>query len=447
MKKSEELFLRDTNAIADVLKLRFYPFIAERGEGSRLYDADGKEYIDFNAGWAVANTGYCHPRIAGVVSEQMNRLSFSSLTSVMSAESIQLAEALKELIPGDFDKKVWFGHSGSDANEFVAKIAPFAAKRPRILTFIGSYHGQTMGSYAMSGHPAQSRLLGGGNVVKLPYPYCYRCAFEKDPEDCGLFCLKYIENYILGAVCKPDQAAAVVVEAIQSDGGDIVPPDGFLQGLQALCNKNGIYLILDEVKIGFGRTGKMFGFEHWGVVPDAVIMGKPMASGQPLSAVAGRRELMDAGVGMHLFTTAGNPVACAAGLETIAVTREEKLAENAAKLGDWLLDQFNGLKKKYAVIGDVRGKGLIIGIELVKDRRTKEPADELAALVVFRSYELGLLYYCTGIHSNVLEFTPPLVLSFEEAQRAVEIIDRAIADALSGGIEKEKIERFSGWGC
>ena len=204
---------------------------------------------------------------------------------------------------------------------------------------------------------------------------------------------------------------------------------------------------MDEVKIGFGRTGKMFGFEHWGVVPDAVIMGKPMASGQPLSAVAGRRELMDAGVGMHLFTTAGNPVACAAGLETIAVTREEKLAENAAKLGDWLLDQFNGLKKKYAVIGDVRGKGLIIGIELVKDRRTKEPADELAALVVFRSYELGLLYYCTGIHSNVLEFTPPLVLSFEEAQRAVEIIDRAIADALSGGIEKEKIEPFSGWGC
>ena len=447
MSKSEKLFLRDAEAIADVLKLRFYPFIAERGKGSRLYDADGNEYIDFNAGWAVANTGYCHPRIAGIVSEQMNRLSFSSLTSVMSAESIQLAELLKELLPGDFDKKVWFGHSGSDANEFIAKIAPLAANRPRILTFVGSYHGQTMGSYAMSGHPAQSKLVGGGNIVKLPYPYCYRCAFEKNPGDCGLFCLKYIENYIFEAVCKPDQAAAVVIEAIQSDGGDIVPPNGFLQGLQALCSKNGIYLILDEVKIGFGRTGKMFGFENWGIVPDAVIMGKPMASGQPLSAVAGRRELMDAGVGMHLFTTAGNPVACAAGLGTIAVTKEERLAENAAKLGGWLLEQFGELKKKYDVIGDVRGKGLIIGIELVKDRETKEPADELAALTVFRSYELGLLYYCTGIHSNVLEFTPPLVLSFDEAQRAVAIIDRAIADALAGKVEKTKIERFSGWGC
>jgi len=417
MAKSEDMFSRDARNIGNVLKLRFYPITVEKGKGSILIDVDGKEYIDFNAGWAVANTGYCHPGIIKAVHMQMQRLSFSSLTSVLSAESIELAERLKELTPGNFDKKVWFGHSGSDANEFVAKIAPLASQRPRILTFVGSYHGQTMGSYAMSGHPAQSRFIGGGNVVKLPYPYCYRCAFEKTPCDCGLFCLKYIKNYIFKAVCQPDQVAALVIEAIQSDGGDIVPPDGFLKGLQEICNEHGIYFIIDEVKVGFGRTGKFFGFENWDVVPDAVIMGKPMASGQPLSAVVGRKELMDAGVGQHLFTTAGNPVACAASLETLSVIKEERLEANAANIGIYLLEQFHKLKEKYEIIGDVRGKGLILGIELVKDRDTKEPADEMAALVVYRSYELGLLYYYAGIHSNVLEFTPPLVLTMKEAKK------------------------------
>ena len=418
MNRSKTMYSRDANSIGDVLKLRFYPVAAESGAGSKLCDADGKEYIDFNAGWAVANTGYCHPRIIKAVCSQMKKLSFSSLTSILSSESIRLAETLKELVPGDFDKKVWFGHSGSDANEFIAKIVPFAAGRPKILTFTGSYHGQTMGSYAMSGHPAQSRFSGGGNIVKLPYPYCYRCAFEKDLHSCGLFCLRYIKDHIFQAVCKPDQAAAVVIEAIQSDGGDIVPPDGFLSGLQALCRENGIYFIVDEVKIGFGRTGRFFGFENWGVVPDAVIMGKPMASGQPLSAVVGRKELMDAGIGMHLFTTAGNPVACSAGLETISILNDEQLKENAAEVGDYLMEQLNRLRKKYEIIGDVRGKGLIIGVELVKNRTTGEPASETAALVAYRSYELGLLYFCTGIHSNVLEFTPPLVLTVEEAEKS-----------------------------
>ena len=216
--KSDTMFSRDANAIGDVLKLRFYPFTAATGNESNLYDVDGKEYIDFNAGWAVANTGYCHPRIVKAVHRQMKKLSFSSLTSTLSEDSIQLAEALKRLTPGDFEKKVWFGHSGSDANEFIAKIVPLAANKPRIATFTGSYHGQTMGSYAMSGHPAQSKFIGGGNVIKLPYPYCYRCPFEKDPSHCELFCLKYIKNYLLKDVYQTDQIAAIVIEAIQSDG-------------------------------------------------------------------------------------------------------------------------------------------------------------------------------------------------------------------------------------
>lgn len=444
---SDIMFQRDKAALADVMKLRFYPITVASGEGALLWDVDGKEYLDFNAGWGVANTGYNHPRIIKVVCNQMHKLSFASTISASNVESIELAEQLISLTPGNFEKKVWYGHSGSDANEFIAKIVPLATGRPKILTFVGSYHGQTMGSYAMSGHPAQSMGGGGGNIIKLPYPYCYRCAFEKEAKNCNLFCIKYIEDYILKFACQPAQVAAIVIEAIQCDGGDVVPPDGFLQGLEKICHKHDILFIIDEVKVGFGRTGKMFSYEHWGVVPDAVVMGKPMGGGQPLSAVVGKKELMDAAVSAHLFTTAGNPVACAAALETIKIIKEEDLAKKAIVLGGYLKLAFLKLKDKYEIVSDVRGKGLVLGIELVKDRKTKEPANEIAALVVYRSYELGLLYYYAGVFSNVLEFTPPLVISIEQADRAVQILDQSIQDVLDGKITKEKLKDFSGWGC
>lgn len=430
--------------MSDVMKLRFYPMTVASGKGAILSDIEGNEYLDFNAGWGVANTGYGHPRIVKAVCEQMNRMSFTSPVSAVNAESVHLAEQLIALTPGAFPKKAWFGHSGSDANEFIAKIVPLATGRPRILTFVGSYHGQTMGSYAMSGHPAQSRLIGGGNVVKLPYPYCHRCPFGRDVSQCSLFCLKFIEEYTLKSVCEPDQIGAIVIEALQCDGGDIVPPDGFLEGLQAICRKHGILYIFDEVKVGFGRTGKMFGFENWDVVPDAVVMGKPLGGGQPLSAVVGRKDLMDAAVGAHLFTTAGNSVACASALETIKVIKEEGLMDNAAVIGAYLKGAFETLKKKYDVIADVRGKGLLLGIELVN--KSNEPDPELTALVVYRSYELGLLYYYAGSFNNVLEFTPPLIITLEQAKFAVDVVERAIQDVLDGKVSKDKVAAYAGWG-
>lgn len=445
MKRSKELLARDAASLSDVMKLRFYPLVAKSAKGVRIWDADGKEYLDFSAGWGVANTGYNHPRILEAVTAQMKELSFASTISVSSEVSVQLAEQLKDLVPGDFEKKVWYGHSGSDANEFIAKIVPEATGKPRILTFVGSYHGQTMGSYAMSGHPAQSRFIGGGNVTKLPYPYCYRCAFEKEPGSCGLFCARYIERYILNAVCSSDQVAAVVVEAVQCDGGDVTPPAGFLKALQRVCQEKDLLLIVDEVKIGFGRTGRMFGFEQEDIVPDAVIMAKPMASGQPLSAVVGRKELMDSAVGAHLFTTAGNPVACAAALETIRIIQEEGLMENAAKMGAYFLEKLRQLAEKYPVIGQTRGQGLVLGAELVEDRETRKPADRLAALVVYRAYELGLLLYDTGLHSNVLEFTPPLIITKEDVDQAAAILDQALEDALAGKVDPEKIKDYIGW--
>ena len=217
MKKGYELFQRDMNALSEVMKLRFYPFVAESGTGAVLYDVDGGEYLDFNAGWGVANTGYNHPRIIKAVCDQINRLSFASTISVLNERSIELAEKLISLAPGDFPKKVWYGHSGSDANEFISKIIPLATGRPKILSFVGSYHGQTMGSYAMSGHPSQSKFAAGGDIVKVPYPYCHRCAFGRNPDDCSLFCLKYIEKYILSFMCQPEQIGAIIIEAIQCD--------------------------------------------------------------------------------------------------------------------------------------------------------------------------------------------------------------------------------------
>lgn len=444
MNVQSDIFQRDSEVLSNVMKLRFNPLVVKKANGALIYDKEGKEYLDFSAGWGVANTGYNHPRIIEAVNRQMNNLSFLSTISAINEESVMLGETLTSLVPGDYKKKVWYGHSGSDANEFIFKMVPMYTGKPKILTFVGSYHGQSMGAYGMSGHPAQSHFIAGGNIVKIPYPYCFRCPFKKEARSCDLFCADYLENYILNYVCSPEQIGAIVIEAVQCDGGDIVPHEGYLKHLSDLCRKHDILLILDEVKIGFGRTGKFFGFENWGIVPDAVIVGKPMGGGQPLSAVVGKVELMDAGNGLHMFTTAGNPVACAAGLETINIIKDEKLEENANIMGNYFLEKLNRLKEKYEVVGDVRGKGLVIGVELVN--ADGNPTAELAALVSYRSYELGLIYYNAGIFSSVLELTPPLIITKEQVDIAVEIIDRSIEDVLNGRVDKMILETFAGWG-
>jgi 4-aminobutyrate aminotransferase len=268
-----------------------------------------------------------------------------------------------------------------------------------------------------------------------------------------MFCLKHIKDYILKDVVASGKVCAIVVEAIQCDGGDVAPPDGFMRGLRDICDAGGMMLIVDEVKIGFGRTGRFFGFEWDGISPDAVVMGKPMGGGHPLSAVVGRADLMDAGAGLHLFTTAGNPLACAAALETIDIIEDESLAKRAESTGGLLMDGLGALKRKYDCIGDVRGRGLVIGVELTDPRGAAgmagapPPAERLAALVSYRAFELGLIFYCTGIHSNVLELTPPLVLTDDEAARALDIMDQALGDAVSGKADEAKALAYAGWGA
>lgn len=446
MKRTEALVERDAAVLSDTLKVRFFPLAIERAEGCRIWDVEGREYLDFMAGWAVANTGYGNADVKKAVIEQMEKVSFMTLTALMNVPSIELAERLLEVIPGRGDRKVWFGLSGSDASDAVAKLVPLAQKRPRMVSYIGGYHGQTGGSAGLSGHTAQSRVMSG-NVVKVPYPNPYRCPLgHEDAGDCSRACLSYLEDYVFRTICPPQDVAGLIVEAVQSDGGDIVPPDGYLEAVQALCRKHGILFIVDEVKIGFGRTGKMWGYQHSGLEPDVVVLGKSMGSGfAGISGVVAPAAVLDVAPAINMYTTAGNPVAATAGLATLDYIESHKLVENAKRIGDRLLKGFKGLQQRHELIGDARGRGMILGVELVRDRRTKEPAAKEAAKVVYRAYELGLIVFYGGIYSNVLEITPPLTMTAAEADRGLEILDRALTDVESGSFPDEKLGRYAGW--
>lgn len=446
LNRTDALVERDAAVLSETLKVRFFPLVIERAEGCRIWDVDGREYLDFMAGWAVANTGYGNPDIKKAVFEQLEKVSFATLTALLNEPSIELAEQLLELIPGHGPRKVWYGLSGSDASDAVAKLVPLAQKRPRMVSYIGGYHGQTGGSAALSGHTAQSRVMSG-NVVKVPYPNPYRCPLgHQDPGVCGQACLSYLEDYVFRTICPPQDVAGLIVEAVQSDGGDIVPPDGYLQGVQALCRKHGILFCLDEVKIGFGRTGTMWGYQHWGLEPDVVVLGKSMGSGfAGISGVVAPAAVLDVAPAINMYTTAGNPAAATAGLATLKYIHGHRLVENAKRIGDRLLKSFKELEARHPLIGDARGKGMILGVELVRDRQTKEPAAKEAAKVAYRAFELGLIVFYGGIYSNVLEITPPLTMTPEEADRGVAILDQALTDVESGSFPDEKLGRYAGW--
>jgi 4-aminobutyrate aminotransferase len=356
-----------------------------------------------------------------------------------------LAEKLTALVPGDFPKKVWFGLSGSDASETVGRLLPLATGKRRMVSFIGAYHGSTAASMAMSAHIAQTQFIGGGHVVKVPYPHPYRCPFGDDVGDCAERVIRFLEDYIFKTICPPGDVCGIIVEAVQSDGGDIVPPPSFLPMLEEVCRRHDIYLVVDEVKVGMGRTGEMFAFQHSDITPDVVIIGKPLGGGLSLSAVVARREILDVGPALAVFTTAGNALSCAAGLATIEAIQQDGLVDNARRVGAYLHGKLVALQGSHPLIGDVRGLGLIQGVELVKDRNSKEPASKEAAKVVYRALELGLLVFYVGMFSNVLEITPPLILTEAEADEGVAILDQALTDVEAGKVSDEALARYAGW--
>ena len=445
MDKIEEIVARRDNAIGKVSRFKFYPLVIESAKGVRVKDINGKEYLDICAQCAVANTGYSHPKVIHAIKDQVEKISALSSALFYNEIVAKCAEKLIQIAPGNFPKKVFYGHSGSDANEGLFKIVQYAQKRPRFISFIGSYHGTTMGSYAVSGHHSQTTFVSLPGVVKLPYPYCYRCPFGLEYPDCGLQCIDYIK-YILKTVAPGETVAGIFVEPIESDGGDVIPPPDFYRELKRITQEYGIMFISDEVKVGLGRTGKMFGIENYGVTPDIISMGKPIASGFPMSACVGRAEIFDCEEGfLHGFTLAGSPVACAAALATFDVIEEENLLDNAKNVGSYFLKRLEAIKERHELIGDVRGRGLILGIELVKDRKTKEPAPKEVSKVVYRAWELGLIAVTTGLYSNVIEITPPLILTKNDVDEAIEIIEKAIGDVEKGLVSDEIVKEYGGW--
>jgi len=442
---AEECYEWDDRVIGNAIKLRFFPLAVESGRGCRLRDVDGKEYLDLTAGWGVASLGYSNPRVREAVREELERTTFNGLISSINRPSLELAERLIALTPGGFQKKAWFGFCGSEASEIVGRLLPLATGKRRVLGFIGGYHGSTDASMSLSSHAAQTRFIGGGNVIRAPYPDPYRCPFGEGVDDCAEKTIRYIEDYLLKTICPPHDTSAVIVEAVQSDSGDVVPPPDFLPKLEQLCRRHGLYLVIDEVKVGLGRTGKMFAFEHAGVSPDVVILGKPLGGGLPVSAIVGRKELLDAGNALAIFSSAGYGLGAAAGLATLSVIQQDGLIENAGLVGSYLHEKLSELKNRHRLIGDVRGLGLIQGMELVRDQRTKEPATKETAKVVYRAFELGLLVFYVGTFSNVLEMTPPLILSKPDVDEAVQILDQALTDVEEDRISDAKIARFAGW--
>ena len=434
----------DTRLIADAGKIRFFPLVVERGEGCRIIDPDGRRYLDFTAAWALANTGYSHPYVRDAIVEELQRSTFAGLVSGMHAPAVKLAEKLVALMPGDFEKKVWFGLSGSDANETVGRLLPMATGKRRIVSFIGGYHGTTGTSMGMSAHIAMTSIIGGANVVKVPYPNPYRCPFgSTGPAECAERAIRFLEDYIFKTICPPDDVAGIILEPLQSDGGDVLPPPEFLPMLSDLCRRHGIYLAVDEVKVGMGRTGRMFGFEHAGITPDVVVLGKSLGGGMPVSAVIARREILD--VGFSVFSAMGNAVGCAAALATIEAIEQDGLVEHARRAGEHLSRRLHGLAESCPLIGDVRGLGLFQGVELVRDRATREPATIEAAKVCYRAFELGLLVFYVGMASNVLEITPPLVINEAEIDEGVAILGQALADVAAGRVSDEQVAAFAGW--
>lgn len=436
---------RDNKLISDAVKVRYYPFVAAEGEGPRLRDVEGREYLDFTANWAVANTGYSHPLVRQAIIDQVNRTTYAGLVSSVNEPSLQLAEMLTELVPGEFDQKVWFGLSGSSSNEALGRLLPMATGRKRMIAFIGGMAGVSDGAIEMSAHIWMSYRVGSGKTIAVPYPNPYRPPIG-DPDTVAEACIRYLEDYIFEYLVPANDVSAVIVEAVQSDAGDIVPPPEFLPMLAEVCQRHGIYLVVDEIKVGMGRTGEWFAFQHSGVTPDAVVLGKSLGGGMPLSAVVARREILDAAPGVALFSTSGNALSCAAGVGTVRAMHEDELVGNAREVGGYLGQRLKGLMDKHEIIGDVRGLGMIHGLELVKDRQTKEPAIAEAAKIVYRAFELGLLVFYVGTATTkVLEITPPLVLTNDDVDEGVDILDQAIADVTAGKVSDETVAAYAGW--
>jgi 4-aminobutyrate aminotransferase len=397
-----------------------------RGEGAAVEDVDGNVFLDCAAGIAVTSTGHSHPDVVKAIVDQSQKFLHMSGTDFYYEPQVRLAEELAAIAPMKGQNRSFFGNSGTEANEAALKLAKYYTKRHNVIAFFGAFHGRSMGSLSLTASKVTQRkgfgpLLPG--TYHAPYPDPYRRPSNHTPESWALESLRFIEEQLFLHLVAPDEVAAIMVEPIQGEGGYIVPPDAFMHGLREITRRHGILLIVDEVQSGMGRSGKMFAIEHTGVEPDIVTMAKGIASGLPLGVATARAEIMSWPPGTHASTFGGNPVSCAASLATLKLLRDS-LVKNSATVGEHLMNGVKGLMSRHRLIGDVRGRGLMIGVEFVRDRESKERATTERDALVHECFRRGLLVLGAG--RNAIRLSPPLVLTKEQADTAVEILDEAL---------------------
>ena len=428
--KAQAVIERDAEFISPSYT-RSYPLVACRGEAAIVEDVDGNRFLDCSAGIAVVATGHCHPKVVEAIQRQAARLIHMSGTDFYYQNMVDLAQKLAGMTPGGLPRKVYFGNSGTEAIEAAIKLARYHTGRKQFVAFYGAFHGRTMGSLALTGSRSGQRkdffpVMPG--VHHVPYADCYRCPYGKTVDSCAVECAQAIEDPLFRTVLPPEEVAAIVVEPIQGEGGYLVPPKKFLTELRRIADRYGILLIFDEVQCGMGRTGKMFASEHFDAIPDIVALAKGIASGLPLSATIAHADIMDWPPGAHASTFGGNPVAVEASLATIELL-EQGLIDNAATVGAHMKARLSEFPQRFPNVGDVRGLGLMIGVELVKDQSTKERAPELRDRIVRMCFERGLLVLGAG--PNTIRISPPLVLTIEQADCAVDILAACLRDAAS----------------
>ena len=424
--KAKAIIDRDDQVISPSYT-RSYPLVAERGQGAMVEDPDGNRFLDFAAGIAVVATGHCHPKVVNAIQEQAAKLIHMSGTDFYYENMVLLAEKLAALVSaGGSPRRVSFGNSGTEAIEAALKLARYHTGRGRFVAFLGAFHGRTMGSLALTASKSVQQkgffpVMPGAHHV--PYAYCYRCAYGKSPDSCAVECVQAIETELFRTTVPAQEVAAIFVEPIQGEGGYVVPPRKFFDELRRLADKYGILIVADEVQSGMGRTGKMFASEHFGLDPDILALAKGIASGMPLGATVARSEVMTWHPGAHASTFGGNPVSVAAALATIELL-EQELVDNAARVGAHMMSRLGDLPQRFPIVGDVRGLGLMIGIELVRDQVTKERAGDLRDKVVHMCFERGLLVLGAG--PNTIRLCPPLVITKDQADFAVQTIEECL---------------------
>jgi len=426
--KARALLKRDERLISGSM-VRFYPLVIESGKDCIVKDVDGNEYIDFNSGVLCLNVGHCHPLVIEAIKRQSEKFLHYSWTDFYYEHLVDLGEKLEKMTPGSFPKKIFYSNSGAESIEAAIKVSKWHTRKQLFLAFIGAFHGRLIGSLSLTASkPVQKKyfspLMPG--VIHVPYPYCYRCPYKLTYPDCDYWCVDFIDEWVFKKYVPPEDTAAFFFEPIQGEGGYVVPPPEYFQKLKKLADKYGILLVDDEIQAGVGRTGKFCAIEHWNVTPDIVCLAKSIAAGLPLGVTIARAEVMDWEGGSHANTFGGNPLACSAAKAVIDVVEKERLMENATRQGAHMMTRLKEMQEKYPIIGDVRGKGLMIGVEIVKDKKTKAPGSDEASEIMQKSWRRGVVAITCG--PSTIRIAPPLTITRELVDSALDVIEGVVKE-------------------